>query len=164
MENTIFLVQKIQTAEWTGIDWTETKVLIGYCTDEEKAQAILKPLYLNRINERYKEIAKIKTDREDARYYAKYPIQPPKKLANDNPALSKTLEDRLKFSELMMAKAKMPAKLNREEVTQAVELHKKRQELVFSNPLKSAEASEKNRNVTDGRVIDGRAKKFKPLV
>ena len=40
MENTIFLVQKIQTAEWTGIDWTETKVLIGYCTDEEKAQAI----------------------------------------------------------------------------------------------------------------------------
>lgn len=48
MENTIFLIQKIQTAEWKGIHWTETKVPIGYCIDEEKAQAIC-----DEFNKRY---------------------------------------------------------------------------------------------------------------
>jgi hypothetical protein len=131
---------------------------------EEKAQEILSPLYGRRVDERMQDVARLRTDREAARYYAKAPLLKPKKLANDVPALASTLDARQRFSAMMMQKAMTPAVLSSEEAAQLATLDETRRGLSFTNPLRSDRASEMNRNVILGRELDGKAKKFKPIV
>ena len=131
---------------------------------EDKAQIILSPLCQKRIDERKQEMTKIGTDRQNTRYYAPVATPPNKHITNDAPELASTVAARQRFSEVMIKKARSVPEPTQEETQIFAQLDQKRKELTFSNPARSDAASTANRHVTEGRVLDGRSKKFKPLV
>ena len=140
------------------------KEKIALLEKENKAQEILLPLYIKRINERKQEVMKIEADCKHARRYAPVAVAPKKDLTNDAPILVSMLNARQRLSEMMMTKVMTEAKPTKEENSLVLQLEQKRKQLVLSNPQRSEQASIANRNVIQGRQLDGYCREFRPLV
>lgn len=127
--------------------------------NEEKAQAFVQPIANKRISETTQNLNKLSKDRGNARYYAKAPVQPKKNITNDFPDLEAAIGLHFRYPALQKELSK-PIKSNMISPSEK----QQRAKLIEQNQLKSDMASKVNKDVTDGRVLRGTAKKFKPVI
>jgi hypothetical protein len=126
---------------------------------EEMAQEILAPLYKKRVEDRKQDLATVKKLREENRYYAKPPVAPKRDITNDAPELNGLIGMHYRSQLLKNALSHRPL----ETIPDAKEVEKRRA-LIEKNLALSDRWSKDNKDVMNGRILDGRAKKYKPLV
>lgn len=126
---------------------------------EDYAQGVLTPFYNQKIAERKQEIEKIKTERENNRYYAQTTIYPKKHITNDAPDLNISVGKHYGFKLLKKELKKVP----QPEIISSI-TKEERRVLIETNQERSNMASLLNKNITERRVSEGNAKAFKKLV
>lgn len=126
---------------------------------EEKAQKVVQPIANKRIFDTVQDLKALSKDKAYDRYYAKPPVQPKKDITNDFPDLEAAIGVHFRYPLLQKELSK---KIKPEVLTNSDK--QKFAELINKNQDRSDKASAANKDVTDGRVLDGRAKKFRPII
>lgn len=127
--------------------------------NKEKAQAFVQPIANKRISDTTQALKALSKDREYTRYYAKPPVQPKKNITTDFPDLEAAIGVHFRYP-LLQKELNKPIASNNMDASEK----QKRQELIEKNQLRSDQASQINKDVTDGRVLHGSVKKFKPVI
>lgn len=127
--------------------------------NKEKAQAFVQPIANKRISDTTQALKALSKDRAYTRYYAKPPVQPKKDITTDFPDLEAAIGVHFRYP-LLQKELNKPIVCNNMDASEK----QKRQELIEKNQLRSDQASQINKDVTDRRALHGSVKKFKPVI
>lgn len=126
---------------------------------ELKAQTLLMPLYHLRQQARAAELTHLCADKQKARAYEPAPVMPLRQLKNDAPDLGVLIGAHYRAGLLQkeLEKPREKIKLDQQKVQE-------RRSLIQQHQADDRAASVVNQHITEARVLDGRVKKFKPMV